>query len=219
MTALDLNQLNISGIYKITNFVNNKVYIGSAINIRSRWAYHIRCLKRGSHCNSYLQRSWNLHGEQNFTITFLEECSKKDLLCREQYWLDILNPFKERGYNICRIAGSILGRKDSKETKLKKSKAAIGRKHLGSTKIKMSKLKFGKPSGFKGKTHSVETRQKMSRSNANTYKTHCKTGHEFTGENTYYSKNLSGNIRRSCKRCTLLRQGKRREARRENLHV
>jgi len=49
--------------------------------------------------------------------------------------------------------------------------------------------------------------------NSNTFKTHCKAGHEYTARNTYLKKaKLSGRKdMRVCKTCTAIRQG--REAR------
>lgn len=49
----------ISGIYKITNLVNNKVYIGQSVNIRKRWNQHVLELNKNIHPNIYLQSAWN----------------------------------------------------------------------------------------------------------------------------------------------------------------
>lgn len=46
-----------SGIYKITNVVNNKIYIGSACNIMQRFSNHKSSLRKGKHHSIYLQRS------------------------------------------------------------------------------------------------------------------------------------------------------------------
>jgi len=208
---MTIDQLDISGVYKITNFVNDKIYIGSSVNIRSRWIEHQWHLNRNSHHNAYLQNSWNLHKCNNFGIRLLEQCDKSSLIKREQFWLDKLCSFqRDIGYNICQIAGSALGRKDSPETKAKKSRSATGRKHTDASKKKMSRAKLGKPSTFRGKSHSSESRYKMSRSNQNTGKTHCKLGHEFTDKNTYYFVNPNGNLGRSCRKCKATREAKRR---------
>ena len=55
-----------SGIYLITNLINNKVYVGSAANILKRWNDHIRTLKGNKHPNIFIQRSWNKYGEEVF---------------------------------------------------------------------------------------------------------------------------------------------------------
>jgi len=77
------------GIYKITNLVNQKVYIGSSKNIFHRIKYgHIYELNLNKHKNSYLQRSWNKYSSENFEFEILEMCEEDLLLEREQYHLD-----------------------------------------------------------------------------------------------------------------------------------
>ena len=55
------------GIYKITNKVNGKFYIGSSNNIKRRWKYHKSNLRSGTHDNIHMQRSYDKHGEENFS--------------------------------------------------------------------------------------------------------------------------------------------------------
>lgn len=92
----------ICGVYKITNKANNKIYVGSSNNIKYRWSQHKTQLKNKTHKNSHLQRAWNLYGENSFIFEIIEECSPDVQFEREQYYLDSLNPFEERGYNIVR---------------------------------------------------------------------------------------------------------------------
>ena len=54
------------GIYKITNNINNKFYIGSSKNITKRFKEHKWRLKNNKHPNNKLQNSWNKYGEENF---------------------------------------------------------------------------------------------------------------------------------------------------------
>lgn len=106
------------GIYKITNIVDNKIYVGSAVNLRSRNRDHYFSLNLNKHHSILLQRSWNKHGESNFKFEILELVpDKSNLIQREQYFIDTLNPF----YNICKVAGSQLGFKHSEKTKQKQS--------------------------------------------------------------------------------------------------
>lgn len=89
------------GIYKITNTINNKIYIGCASNIRTRVNGHLYDLRRNMHINSYLQKSWNKYGESMFVFETHELCDIKDLHMREHFWvttLDCLN--KSIGYNL-----------------------------------------------------------------------------------------------------------------------
>lgn len=124
-----------SGIYKIINIINNKIYIGSANNFTSRFGVHRYDLRNNKHHNIYLQRSWNKYGEQNFKFEIIENCKNQDLLIREQYYIDTLNP----EYNICKIAGSTKGRKMSEEHKKIISNYHKGRKKSKSWHISRSK--------------------------------------------------------------------------------
>lgn len=123
-----------SGIYQIINLINGKIYIGSAINLINRKSIHFIKLKRNIHENKYLQNSWNKYGKEYFEFNILENCEKENLIKREQYYLDILNP----EYNISPIAGSQLGFKFSEESKRKMSITRIGKKVSIKTKNKMS---------------------------------------------------------------------------------
>lgn len=96
-----------SGIYKITNTVNGKFYIGSSKDIDWRWYCHKHYLKTGKHDNPKLQHSWNFHGEDKFAFDIIEEVNpdEKLLLEREQHYLDLLKPYERNiGYNICDTA-------------------------------------------------------------------------------------------------------------------
>src|ERR1041384_8799369 len=91
-----------SGIYKITNEVTGKFYIGSAKDVDDRWYQHKRDLKSNNHCNPKLQHSWNYYGEDKFSIVLLEnvEPIQEKLFEREQYYLDTFKPYiRGLGYN------------------------------------------------------------------------------------------------------------------------
>lgn len=83
-------EYNISGIYKITNIVNNKIYIGSSRNIKNRWFKHTALLRHNKHENKHLQNAWNKYGEENFKFEIVEQCEVEELLIREQFYLDSL---------------------------------------------------------------------------------------------------------------------------------
>ena len=112
-----------SGIYKITNTVTGKFYIGSAVNIRKRINEHRSELRANTHVNRHLQNAWNKHGADCFEFTALEYCKKERLIEREQFYIDSENP----SYNICQTAGSTLGIKLTEQTKRKLSEARKGR--------------------------------------------------------------------------------------------
>lgn len=91
----------ICGIYKITNRVNNKVYIGKSIDIlNKRWPSHKNLLNNGTHGNTHLQNSWNKYGEENFDFSIIFECPSDEL---DKYEIDFISAYKsycpDYGYN------------------------------------------------------------------------------------------------------------------------
>lgn len=93
-----------SGVYKITNDLNDKIYIGSSKNIRKRFKNHIRNLLEGRHGCKHLQNFFNKHKEIHFSIHVIEECHPSIRFKREQFYLDTVSPFGERGFNMNRFA-------------------------------------------------------------------------------------------------------------------
>lgn len=91
MKAISKN-LTFSGIYCIINLVNNKKYIGSSKNIRTRLWCHRAELRHGHHDNCHLQRAWNKYGESNFDFYIIEKCEESLLLEREQFYIDTQSP-------------------------------------------------------------------------------------------------------------------------------
>lgn len=75
-------------IYKIINIVNNKFYVGSAVDYEKRKARHLWRLRRGDHANKHLQAAWNMYGESAFVFGLVERVPKEvDLLEAENKWL------------------------------------------------------------------------------------------------------------------------------------
>jgi group I intron endonuclease len=138
---------NKSGIYKIMNKINGKIYIGSAINFKQRWygnGSHVKTLNKNKHKNMYLQNAWNKYGEDSFEFLIVEECPEDKLIEREQYYLDTLKPWKrEIGYNICKIAGNLLGYKHSEEAKQKISLIHKGKNISEKMKNKLREQNVG----------------------------------------------------------------------------
>ena len=104
---------NCPAIYKIKNVINNKFYIGSSKKVNTRLINHFSSLAKNTHRNKHLQSSYNKYGKDNFKFEILEECDLKDLLNKEQYYLDTLKP----EYNILELAGSPIGYKHSENFK------------------------------------------------------------------------------------------------------
>lgn len=92
------------GIYKIENIINNKVYIGSSIDIEKRFYKHLWMLRKGVHDNNYLQNSFNEHGEENFKFSIIESCSEDMLIKMENFFLNLLNSSHVNyGYNLATV--------------------------------------------------------------------------------------------------------------------
>jgi group I intron endonuclease len=99
------------GIYQITNLENHKIFIGSAKDLRGRINSNRFQLKNGSHINKEMQRDFNETGEERFSFEILdylkanEEADAcydytEDLKILLEMWLDKLQPYGEKGYNL-----------------------------------------------------------------------------------------------------------------------
>jgi group I intron endonuclease len=104
-------------VYKITNKLDGKFYIGSTSNLIKRYYTHINHIRTGKNSCVKLIRAVNKHGEENFTFEIVCECPIEEVLKIEQRYIDSLKPH----YNVAKIAGSNLGIKRTEEVKLKKS--------------------------------------------------------------------------------------------------
>lgn len=166
--------MNKSGIYKITNKVNNKFYIGSSVSVRARITNHRSQLNRGVHDNEHLQRAWNKYGAKNFKVELIKACKEEELLYEEQKYLDKIKVGENPDcYNIAKSAfAPTLGRELSNETKRKIGIANKGKKHTEETKALLSEKHTGKTLSKecrhkmsisrKGRVLTIETRKKIS---------------------------------------------------------
>lgn len=158
-----------SGVYQIRNLVNNKVYVGSAVDINRRKREHYAQLSKGKHCNQKLQNAYNKYGVENFSFEIVESVEDpQQLISREQYYIDKFNAVNE-GYNICPIAGNTLGVYPSNESRQKMSKAHKGvgkgipksEEHKKKISKSVSNSIKGENNPFYGKHHSEETKKKI----------------------------------------------------------
>lgn len=89
-----------TGIYKITNTINQMCYVGQAVNVADRWKQHI---KRGmgaeTPTKNKLYPAMLKDGVENFTFELIEECDRSLLNDREDYWQEYFKA-KEFGYSI-----------------------------------------------------------------------------------------------------------------------
>lgn len=88
----------MTGIYKITNKINGKCYIGQSINIKQRWKAH----RSRYQVDDYpLYRAMRKYGLENFNFEVIEECTKELLNEREIYWISYYDATnKNKGYNL-----------------------------------------------------------------------------------------------------------------------
>lgn len=77
------------GIYKITNLINNKCYIGQSTDITKRWSAEKRRAFNSDDdaYNTLLSRAFRKYGIEAFKFEVLEECSKEHLDEREKYFI------------------------------------------------------------------------------------------------------------------------------------
>ena len=139
------------GVYKITNQINNKIYIGSSVTLKKRLVQHKSNMKGNRHRNRYLQRAYNKYGEDNFVFEILIYCDPDMCIYYEQRFIDFYRP----EYNLNPASKNCLGRKLTDEHKRNISIGAKGRKHSDETKRKIGKRRLGKK-------HSKEAKRKMS---------------------------------------------------------
>ena len=90
----------VTGIYKITNIINGKSYIGQSTDIHRRWKNEItdsKCINANSY-NYPLMKAFRKYGIDNFKFEVIEECNNEELNQREIYWIDHFDTFFH-GYN------------------------------------------------------------------------------------------------------------------------
>jgi group I intron endonuclease len=113
-----------SAIYKIQSITKpERIYIGSAVQIKRRWNKHLTELRNNKHGNSKLQRHFNKYGCTDLVFIIIEPCFPEFLFIREQHYIDTLNPW----FNLVRKIG-VNRWTVSKETREKLSNACSGRK-------------------------------------------------------------------------------------------
>ena len=128
-----------SAVYKIQSQIKPECfYVGSAVQVKSRWCLHLADLRKNKHHANKLQNHFNKYGESDLVFIIIEPCLPQFLVIREQYYIDTLKPF----FNSSPTASSNFGSKWSDESKKKLSEKTMGR------------IPWNK--GMKGKKMSIE---------------------------------------------------------------
>ena len=95
----------LSGVYCITNIIDNRIYIGSTQCFKRRFTEHLKSLTDNTHNNPHLQKFVNKYGIDNIKFEILEIVEIENLLSKEQYYLNNFINFST-DFNICKIAGT-----------------------------------------------------------------------------------------------------------------
>lgn len=137
-------------IYKITNSVNDKVYIGETISLGKRWKQHLSAARVGK-SKQYIHNAMRKYNIENFTVEIIAIApDRKVLNYLERFFINVYESnLKENGYNIARggYGGGKAGYKHTESAKQKISLASKGksypcseetRKKISDTRTKQS---------------------------------------------------------------------------------
>lgn len=130
-------------IYKVTNKLNGKIYIGQTIqSLQKRWSHHCHDKKR---CCRALANAIAKYGCENFTVEQIDvACNREELDAKEIYWIkfyDSMNP--KKGYNL--LGGGNKKHTVGEETRKLIGLASRGHKCPEHVKIALSVARKGKP--------------------------------------------------------------------------
>lgn len=121
------------GIYKITNKIDNKVYIGSSLNLSSREYKHFWMLNKNIHDNSHLQNAYNKYGKENFIFEIVKSCPDKNLVEFENYYINFYKSnLSDYGYNLAVVNDS---RRNSFNDEVKNKLSLYNLKKNGNFKL------------------------------------------------------------------------------------
>lgn len=162
-------------IYKYTNLINGKIYIGSTKNIRERQATHIRVSNNPKYQHYTLYRAANKYGWESFMFDVIEECCPLLRNDRENHWINYYHTLDNRyGYNMkladntCiseetlkRLSDSHMGIVYSEERNRKIGLKSKGNKYSLGTKQSQETIEK-RTQKLKGQKRTDEFKQKMS---------------------------------------------------------
>lgn len=155
-------------IYTLTDPITNKIrYVGKSINPKQRYSNHInRAKTKKTHTNCWIYGL--LKKSLKPIINIIEECDESNWIDREKYYISLHSNLT----NITIGGEGTNGWSASKETREKMSESHKGEKNIfyGKTHSEESRKKMsdanldsnGNKNNFYGKTHSEESRKKIS---------------------------------------------------------
>lgn len=97
-----------AGVFQIRNTKNGKIFVNSSVNLDKVWNSQKFQLQLGGHPNRKLQEEWKEFGAENFVFEILDEVDqdgereinlREEAKALEEYFLEELQPFGEKGYN------------------------------------------------------------------------------------------------------------------------
>lgn len=154
-------------IYKITNIINNKIYIGKTNDVERRWKEHLKIAKAGEKDKrySYLHASINKYSKENFIKTILNVFdSENDAFQAEKSFIKQLNAMNRKiGMNLTEGGEGSSGYRHSKENLEKMSVSHIGQISWMLGKKASEETKEKQRIAHLGKTQSQEIREKISK--------------------------------------------------------
>lgn len=158
-------------IYKWTNLINKKIYIGMTCNPNQRLSQYKSAAKLS---NDPISKAHRKYGFNNFTFELINYFENFYVANEaEKFYIKIYNSRNIRiGYNLspggCSFVDAKIGQKISKSLRkyyLYNKSKNLGRKHTAESKEKISKASIGKPGTNKGKKFNDEWRAKIAKAN------------------------------------------------------
>jgi len=166
-------------IYKATNIINQKIYIGQTKSFEQRRKGHLKDAKSGSGCRFHV--AIRKYGEENFLFEVIEECLDDLANEKEQFWISYFDSY-ENGYNstlggekVCfsiapdvrkKISESLMGEKNPNYGKPVNDeiRKKMSESHKMNPQIFDEKRKNRMKEIATGRYHSEQTKKKMSES-------------------------------------------------------
>jgi len=156
----------ICGIYKITHRESGMCYIGMSVHIFMRWNSHISTKKKQK-----IHEAFDQFGINAFSFEVVEECDKKELRKREKHWIKHYDCVWPKGYNMNHGGGGTVNHSKKARRKISEAKKGENNPNYGKTHSEETRCKMSEAA--KGKAHSEEHRRKMSEAAKNKPKLQC----------------------------------------------